>query len=172
MSIPEEWRGIPGYEGSYQASNLGRVRSLDRITWSGRQYKGILRRIQTRNRDGYQTITLSDDCGKLVTHKVHRLVALCFLKTFDITLQIDHKNGIRDDNRACNLRCVDISENNRNRTVAIGKSGQVGVFPNIESSVNPWRVYITRNYKKIYVGSFPTIESAVSARNEFIERAA
>lgn len=117
--IEEEiWRSIEGYEGLYEVSNLGRVRSLDRYGNTGygiRLYKGKILS-QVKNRCGYLNVVLSKKCIKTI-FTVHRLVARAFPEIcgqYKDVLQVDHINTVRTDNRAINLRWVTRSENQNN----------------------------------------------------------
>lgn len=104
----EEWRDVIGYEGKYQVSNLGNVRSLSYMR-TGR-IKNLALHI---NKHGYVYVALLKD-GKHKTCLVHRLVALAFIPNPDGKPCIDHINTIRNDNRVENLRWCTISENMRN----------------------------------------------------------
>lgn len=76
----EEWRPIEGYEGLYEVSNLGRVRSLDRVVKDSRcerKCKGKLLKLSPNGR-GYLRVVLSKE-GKSKQHRIHRLVAIAFL---------------------------------------------------------------------------------------------
>ena len=101
----EVWKDIPGYTGSYQASNLGRVRSLDRVVTNN---LGVERRIkgqvlaQEEMHDGYKKVPLSQN-GKVRKRPVHRLVAKAFIPNPKRLPIINHKNEIKDDNRVSNL---------------------------------------------------------------------
>jgi hypothetical protein len=78
--VVEEWRPIEGYEGFYEVSNLGPVRSLDRVveTSTGkRKYKGKLLKPKLDN-DGYLKVCLAKE-GKKKDYFIHRLVAIAFL---------------------------------------------------------------------------------------------
>ena len=113
QSYKEIWKDVPGYEGHYQVSNLGRVKSLPR-TFFGRTYRGkILSPTIARN---YHHVLFSVNSNKK-TLKVHRLVALAFLGESD--LQVNHKNGIKTDNRLENLEYCTQSEN-MNHAVEMG----------------------------------------------------
>jgi len=102
----EIWKDIPNYEGFYQASNLGRIRSLNRYGIYNKFYKGQI--LKQRNTRGYLQVNLSKN-GKHKTHRVHRLIISSF---FGISkLQINHKNGIKSDNRLENLEYCTCSEN-------------------------------------------------------------
>lgn len=116
--MEEIWKDIPGYEGKYQASTLGRIRSLDHYSEefinngvpcrqfrSGKIMKG------TPDEDGYLDIALHVSKGKYKYYKVHRLIALTFIPTSDTSLQIDHLNCVKDDNRVENLEWVTCKDN-------------------------------------------------------------
>jgi hypothetical protein len=102
----EKWKNIEGYEGIYQISDLGRVRSLDRViknckTFS--QKKGMLLKPYVHN-SGYLRAGLSKE-GKMNYYMIHRLVANAFLgKPEDASLVVMHMNDIKTDNRLENLK--------------------------------------------------------------------
>lgn len=112
----EQWKPVKGYEGFYEVSSEGRIKSCSRSIWNGHQFfvskEKILRpNIVTR---GYCQVKLSKDGGKTHCFVVHRLVAEAFLpntnKSFN---QINHINGIKTDNRICNLEWCDNSLNQK-----------------------------------------------------------
>lgn len=103
----EIWKDIPNYEGLYQVSDLGRVRSFDRIDALGRLRRGrILKHSIVL---GYNKLTLCGRDGSRKEIKVHRLVMLAFCGWSD--LQVNHINGIKTDNRLENLEYVTNREN-------------------------------------------------------------
>lgn len=98
----ERWLPIPDWEGSYEASSLGRVRSLDRLL---RQRSGILRRhrgrvlSQSPSGSGYLKVAL----GRGNTKYVHQLVLMAFVGRRPLGMEACHANGHLTDNRASNL---------------------------------------------------------------------
>ena len=92
-----KWKDIPGYEGLYQVSNLGEIKSLG----NGKTRKEKILRL-TKDKYGYLYITLSEN-GKLKKFKVHRLVAMAFIPNPNNYTQINHKDENRSNNRVENL---------------------------------------------------------------------
>lgn len=105
----EIWKDINGYEGLYQVSSLGRVRSLDRLDRAGVFRKGKIIKSFTIP-SGYNYVSLHKD-GKKKNKSIHRLVALAFLERTSDNLDVNHKNGDKDDNRASNLEWCTHSDN-------------------------------------------------------------
>lgn len=106
-----EWRDIPGYEGLYQVSNYGEVRSLPRITRNGTHIKGrMMRMAKTKKDRGYYFLGLSKD-GRVKYHTVHKLVALAFIGPRMDGMEVDHINEDVTDNRAENLRYLSPLDN-------------------------------------------------------------
>lgn len=93
----EEFRDIPGYEGLYQVSNLGRVKSLGNNKGKKEKIKAPI-----KTTDGYYDIGLHKNKVKKMV-KVHKLVAEAFLSNPDNMPYITHKDGDRKNNRVDNL---------------------------------------------------------------------
>lgn len=92
----EIWKDVPGYEGLYQVSNIGRVKSFKNHHGYGvRILKG------EKTQTGYIQVSLSKKSKK--RYKIHRLVAMVFIPNPDGLPQINHKNEIKTDNRVENL---------------------------------------------------------------------
>ena len=110
----EEWRDIKGYEGYYQISNMGRVKSLERTVRCGRGYKTIPEKIRKGkdNSYGYLQVGLSKD-GRKKWYRINRLVAQAFLENPDNLPEVNHKNEDKTDNRVENLEWCSRSYNNR-----------------------------------------------------------
>lgn len=111
--MTETWRPIPGYEGIYDASDQGRIRSLDRIKVDklGRQFKvkGRVLRL-TPDKDGYPQCTLSKK-NKQVLRKAHRLVLEAFVGPRPDGMVTRHLNDDRADPRLENLTYGTQAEN-------------------------------------------------------------
>lgn len=99
--MEEVWKDINGYEGLYQVSNCGRIRSLDRYDSMGRFRKGIIK-ADTHNGYGYRNVMLSKD-GRSETLYVHRLVALAFIPNDNNLPQVNHKDENKENNHVDNL---------------------------------------------------------------------
>lgn len=113
--MTEIWKDIPGYEGKYQVSSIGRVRScgLKFIRKNGSPFFRPGRILKTHpNYSGYLSITLRKiDCSEK-RFTVHRLVAMSFLKKDKRRNHIDHINSNKLDNNYKNLQWVTQQENN------------------------------------------------------------
>lgn len=107
----ENWKDVPGYEGLYQVSNLGRVRSLPHIC-RGKRIPGKLRKVHLEQATGYLSVGLSKN-GIRKTITVHRLVALAFVPNPTGEATVNHKNEIKTDNRAENLEWMSLADNLR-----------------------------------------------------------
>lgn len=116
----EEYRTIDGYEGLYEVSNLGNVRSL----YDGRHQKYRTKILKPRMKpDGHVQVVLSKS-GKVKQFLVHRLVAQAFLPNPQNLPQVNHKNEIADDNRVENLEwcTAEYNANYGTRNQRAGKS--------------------------------------------------
>lgn len=145
----EEWREIPGYEGYYEVSSLGRVRSIDRwVTYSnGRKqfYEGKLLK-QDADKKGRFTVGLNKK-GKPSTKRVHILVALAFIGPRPDGMVICHCNGNNKDNRLINIRYDTQSENTIDKYRHGNKHGQGKLT--IDEVMEMRRLYDTGDYTQM-----------------------
>ncbi len=108
--MEEIWKDIPWWEWYYQASNLGKIKSLARKKWFIFWKEKILKNFIKRN--WYAKVNLSiSDIDK--SFYVHRLVAQTFITNIENSPCVNHINWIRNDNRIENLEWVTYSENTR-----------------------------------------------------------
>lgn len=169
--IQEEWRPVVGYEGRYEVSNLGGVRSLDMLVYhkESKTYHRIKGRTLKICLDGkgYPFVALGR--GKSNQKRVHRLVAEAFIPNPDEKQFVDHINTVRTDNRLENLRWVTASENicnplslaKRTRPVAQidPATGKIlEVWPSI-SSVE--RAFKTKNVSACCRGVYKTVKGFI-----------
>lgn len=97
----EKWLPIKGYEGLYEVSNLGRIKSLR---------KNKMMSIKPV-KDRYKSVGLVDRNGIIKSIKIHRLVAIHFIENPENKREVNHKNMNKNDNRVSNLEWVTPSEN-------------------------------------------------------------
>lgn len=106
MDEEEIWKDIDGYEQLYQVSNLGRVRSLERLVTTNKGnggFKKIKSKIrEPQNRNGYKVVALFRD-GKRTSFYIHRLVAESFILNHSNFPMVNHKDEKRENNTVENL---------------------------------------------------------------------
>ena len=130
MKNNEIWKDILGYEGLYQVSNLGRVKSLK----YGKEK--ILK--PRKNTKGYLSIKLYKN-GLKKTYYVHRLTAQTFIPNPNDLTEINHKDEDKENNRVENLEWCDRKYNNNYGTRTVKCSKLVLQFTKTGEFVNEWK---------------------------------
>lgn len=115
----EKFLPVKGYEGLYEVGDRGTVVSLGRMTKTGEKPRRTL--VQQKQWTGYVQVGLSLPGKKQKWFKVHRLVADAFIPNKSNKSQVNHINGIKDDNRVENLEWVTPSENQIHAIKKLGK---------------------------------------------------
>ena len=111
MKSKEIWKDIPEYEGLYQVSNLGKIKSLERYNYKGHHnLEKILKPVLCKN--GYYYVSLCKN-KKVKSFQVHRIVANTFLNNKNNYPCINHINGVKTDNRVENLEFCTYSHNEK-----------------------------------------------------------
>jgi hypothetical protein len=156
--MKEIWKEINGYNGYYKVSNLGRVKSIDRIVtmknYVKRFYKGtILKQSLTGSHAKYLSVNLHSP-NKTGTRKVHQLVAEAFLNhtPCGMNIVINHIDEDKLNNRLDNLELTSSRENSTNYI----RSGVTSVYTGVSwyKAYNKWRVKVYHNKKNHHVGYF------------------
>lgn len=117
----EIWKPVPGYEGFYEVSSIGRVRSVDHYVNSGNGRKLRKGRVlsQSISIHGYYFVHLSK-INKQKSPTVHRLVALAFHPNPENKICVNHKDGVRTNNHISNLEWCTHKENTRHLFDVLG----------------------------------------------------
>ena len=114
--LTASWLPLKGFEGYYEITPSGKIKSVGSCHACK---KGILR--TWLDKDGYERVGLSKK-GKYFQKSMHRLVAENFIPNPDDKPQVNHKNGVRNDNRVENLEWVTDNENKRHSINTLGHS--------------------------------------------------
>lgn len=151
----EIWKDVPEYEGLYQASNLGRVKSLPKIWIAGNgsvhKHNGKMLKL-CQDKSGYLLTKFTKNLNSK-TIKVHQIVAIAFLehKPNKYEMVVDHINDIKSDNRVENLQIV-TPRFNACKTQGKYSSKYKGVY--LDKRYNTWCARYKLNGKQKYIGSF------------------
>lgn len=147
--MEEIWKDIPGYEGLYQVSNFGEVKSLNyKKTNTEKIFKPSI------NDKGYYRVTLSKD-GKIKTHKIHQLVAMVFLnhKPNGLKLVVNHIDNNPLNNNLSNLELKSQRYNSQCHKTDVGITWY--------RVTNKWKSAIYINKKHIHLGYFSNKDNAM-----------
>jgi hypothetical protein len=166
----ETFKDIPNYEGIYQVSDLGNVKSLARVKLNRGLYpQNISERIlkQTLNSRGYLGVTLCLN-GFFEQHQIHMLVACTFLNHIpDGTnkIVVDHINEIKTDNRLINLQLITHSKN-----IAKSNSRILPTGVTFDKRKNKYQARIKKRGIQKHLGLFTTPEEASEVyQNEYLK---
>ena len=157
MIMKEIWKDIKGYEDFYQVSNMGRIKSKSRPYTTNYYKPGKIKEEKILNpfssRGGYLVVDLRKD-GKRKNVSIHQLVATAFIPNPENKSQVNHKKGIKRDNRVTELEWATPKEN-------VVHSYETGLKVNYRSSSH-YRSngLMIIDYKKKKTISFPNARCA------------
>lgn len=136
MNTKEVWKDVKNYEGHYQVSNLGNVKSLDKVVTQKTKYNtfvdAIYRGKELRKeilKGGYLRVTLSKS-NKQKRITIHRLVALAFIDNIENKKYVNHKDGNTNNNNILNLEWCTSSENELHSYDVLGKINPIRKLTN------------------------------------------
>lgn len=190
---PENWVDIPGYEGIYQVSPNGSIRSVSRIDALGRKWKSQIKKHHNHN-GGYLSASLCKD-GVKKHHLVHRLIASSFIENPESLPVVNHIDGNKHNNSLSNLEWCSYADNNKHahkvgmnfiseknrvvnsirmkkqkpwlkrESVSNNPSGMPGIVR--EKTTGHWRVCIKRDGTAHYLGTYHALDDAIKSLQEF-----
>jgi len=148
----EEWRDIPGYEGLYQVSNLGRVKSLARTVSNGHKSNRFMKERILKpglmGYTGYYSVSLSSK-----TFTVHRLVAKVFKLNPDNLPEVNHIDQDKTNNQESNIEWVSCKENT---THGVRKRKFHSKYAGVtwDKGRKRWRVILMLGKQQKFIGRF------------------
>jgi len=162
--MDEIWKDIEGYEGMYQISNLGRVKSLSRVVIrkngvpNSVKEKYFKRKIHST---GYYLIGLTQ-FGKTINVKLHRLIAKAFIPNPKNLPDVNHIDGDKSNNELSNLEWTSTRENSVHGFLRRKKSSR---YPGVSwvSSRSKWCAFIKLDGTQMNLWSFKNEEDAKNA---------
>ena len=121
--MKEIWKDVVGYEGLYEVSNLGRIKSVDRVIQkcNGNSYRFKGKMLKPSN-GNYLMVALGSNNNKLV----HRLVAMAFISNPQNKPCVNHLDGNKYNNHVSNLAWCTYSENEKHSYLVLGKKSTPG----------------------------------------------
>lgn len=174
--MKEIWKDIKNFEGKYQISNLGNVRSLYDQNQFKKTYR--IRYLKLGQRQGYSIIQLTDGCKiKRSSYQIHRLVAEAFISNPENKPFINHIDENRKNNNVNNLEWCTQKENvnhskhkmyGQKRNI-IGKSGEKYITKRKRYGREYYEISVYYNGKRKHIGSSKTLEQAVQKRDAYIK---
>ncbi len=164
----EIWKDIPGYEGRYQVSNLGNVKSLSRKIYSSNQNRSFVFQTSERllrpgkhDKGNHLSVVLNNPRR---TFMVHQLVLLAFVGNTPEGFVVCHNNGIATDNRLCNLR-YDTQTNNVLDVLHSGRAWKKLTEEDVEAiRFGSWCGITCSELGKMYGVCHQTISKVLSGR--------
>jgi len=157
----EIWKAIPDFEGYYEASSYGQIRSVKRIIKSGKLNVCLKGRIlkQRTMPSGYKMVGLFK-LGVRYNDVVHRIIAKTFLDNSFAHREVNHKNGIKSDNNIQNLEWCNRSQNIRHSYDVLGAESYISKLtkPDVLAIFKKYSEFINE------LSSFYNVDSSVIKR--------
>lgn len=168
--MEEQWKSVKNYEGLYEVSTLGRVRSIGKSFLMNNHGTMCMVKIQPKileqryHTAGYLLVNINKHKNQK-TVRVHRLVAETFLPNPENKPFVNHKNGKKDDNRLDNLEWTTPSENNKHAYISglckhRGRSKPVAQKDDFGNIIN---IFINARIASVAIGK--GVESSRNIRN-------
>lgn len=178
----EEWKNVVGFEEYYKVSSTGRIIRKERLaevkTNNRKQYNVHIEEKELEflyDKDGYLKTAFRVN-GQRYYRRVHRIVAMAFIPNPENKPVVNHKNGIKDDNRVDNLEWATVSENTQHGFDVLGRIGQNGGMNKPCVSIDPLTMEIVKEYNSIKEASVDigrsvqAISHAINIKTKYSKR--
>lgn len=171
--MKEIWKDIKNYEGKYQVSNVGRVKSLERTSWNGKvmivNKERILKPRGRKDGTGYLSVMLSDGSSIQKNFEIHILVWDNFsdVQRDRYKNHVDHSDNNRFNNCFSNLQLLTVRKNVAK--AMLFKRKKTSKYIGVRLHDNRWEANIYYNKKRIYLGCYKTEEEAHEAYENYLK---
>lgn len=170
----EYWKPVLGFGRRYEASNLGRIKSLERVEympWNGRTRVWKEKTLIPQNKDNvYLFVVLYDGTGRIGGKQryIHRIVYEAHYGRIPNGFIVNHKDKDKTNNRADNLELITQRDNCLHGLLGRKKSSK---YPGVhkESSTGYWKAMARNGKKKVYLGRFDNEELAYEAYKSYLQ---
>lgn len=149
--INEIWRPVPGYEGLYEVSNFGNVKSLPKLCGNHLSKEKILKPEKLRN--GYLMVCLSNN-KNIKGMMIHRLVAMAFLENENGMREVDHLDGNKQNNKLNNLKWVTRLQNIGNPNTRWKTRGKLNGRARKVRCIETGQIFDTATEASYFVGCY------------------
>lgn len=159
----EIWKSITNYNGYYEVSNKGRIKSLNRTIFHPRGNLNLKESIlkYSKNKNGYHQVVLQKN-GDKKSFKIHRLVAIEFVNNPNNLEEVNHKDNDKSNNQDDNIEWTTTRENTCHRSIQSNNGKPIGV--SWDKTRNKWSSSIRIGKKRIFLGRFDNLQDAYAAR--------
>ena len=163
----EIWKDVVGYEGLYEVSNFGRVKNLDQLRMPQNAFHKAKILKPHLDKDGYPRIGMTKN-KKRRNYTVHRIVARAFIPNPDNLPQINHKDGVPDNNHVDNLEwCTALYNIRHSVEIGLNPNEQAIILKNLETGEEHY--FQSQTKASLFLGKNESYVSHCLSRGENVK---